>query len=223
MDAGNDDVLLISGIQHFVFCRRQWALIHLEQQWTENIHTIEGDLFHERSHDESASEKRGDVIIARGMEVFSRTLGLTGKCDVVEFHPDPGGVPISGRKGRYLPYPIEYKKGRPKPHDADEMQLCAQALCLEEMFVCDIPEGSLFYGEPHRRHAVPFTSDLRRAVADIAQEMCMLMARGHTPRVKTSKACASCSLRETCLPGLMPQKASTYIDEHLKEAQSCER
>lgn len=130
MDA--DDYLLMSGIQHFCFCRRQWALIHLEQQWTENLRTVERQLLHERCHDDSLREKRGDLLTVRGMRVISHRLRLAGACDVVEFRAGPDGVPLQGQEGRWLPMPVEYKHGTPKENDADRLQLCAQAMALEE-------------------------------------------------------------------------------------------
>ena len=139
-----EDFLQLSGIQHFAFCRRQWALIHLEQQWQENLRTVEGGLLHSRAHDASLRERRGDTLILRGLAVFSPSLGLSGQCDVVEFHAVPDGVPIQGEDGLWQPYPVEYKRGKPKEHQADELQLCAQAMCLEEMLCCSIPEGSLY-------------------------------------------------------------------------------
>lgn len=142
-----DDCLMISGLQHFRFCRRQWALIHIEQQWAENLRTTEGALLHERAHDEQFRESRGDTIITRSLHVYSLTLGLSGQCDVVEFHRDERGVPLHGYEGTWLPYPVEYKRGHAKQDGCDELQLCAQAMCLEEMLCCEIPDGALFYGE----------------------------------------------------------------------------
>ena len=139
-----EEYLGLSGIQHFVFCRRQWALIHLEQQWADNLRTVEGELLHERAHDEGLSESRGDLLICRGLRVASPRLGISGACDVVEFHADPAGVSLAGRPGLWRPVPVEYKRGRQKEHDADELQLCAQAMCLEEMLACEIPRGFLY-------------------------------------------------------------------------------
>ena len=138
-----DDYLLMSGIQHFCFCRRQWGLIHLEQQWQENQRTAEGRLDHARCHDDGLTEKRGDLLIIRGMRVISHHLKLTGTCDVVEFHTDATGVPLQSHKGLWLPMPIEYKHGAPKESDADRLQLCAQAIALEEMLVCQIEQGAM--------------------------------------------------------------------------------
>lgn len=143
-----DEYLALSGIQHFAFCRRQWALIHIEQQWAENLRTVEGDLLHRRAHGENQTESRGDTLIVCGLRVVSHWLQVQGVCDVVEFHRDPAGVTLAGREGKWQPYPVEYKRGKPTPFDADELQLCAQAMCLEEMLLCSIPEGSLFTANP---------------------------------------------------------------------------
>ena len=147
----HEDLLMISGIQHFAFCPRQWALIHIEQQWNENVRTVDGNIFHQRAHHGEAHELRGDLLIVRGLHVRSEKLKITGICDVVEFRKSSNGVPIFGYDGNWMPYPVEYKKGEPKEHDADRLQLCAQAMCLEEMLSCRISEGALFYGEPKRR------------------------------------------------------------------------
>ena len=136
-------ILMLSGLQHFAYCRRQWALIHVEQQWRENLHTAEGQVFHRRAHDEQQTEVRGDTIIVRGMRVQSERLGISGICDVVEFTRSPDGIALAGREGRYQVHPVEYKKGAPKEHQADELQLCAQAMCLEEMLLCRIDRKSV--------------------------------------------------------------------------------
>lgn len=141
----------LSALQHYAYCRRQWGLIFLEQQWAENAHTAEGQVFHQTAHHGPEAELRGDTLILRGLRLESARLHLHGVSDVVEFHRSPDGVALHGREGLWLPYPVEYKKGSDKTQDADEVQLCAQALCLEEMLCCAIPEGSLFYGEPRRR------------------------------------------------------------------------
>ncbi len=160
--ASPDDYLLMSGIQHFSFCRRQWALIHLEQQWSENQQrTAEAALQHTRCHDVTLTEKRGDLLIARGMRVVSHRLKLTGDCDVAEFHKDPNGVSLQGRRGLWQPMPVEYKHGRSKVNDADRLQLCAQAMALEEMLVCEVPEGEIFYEETRQREHVSLTPELR--------------------------------------------------------------
>lgn len=219
MTYAEEDFLQLSGLQHFAFCRRQWALIHIEQQWRENLRTVEGALFHRRAHDEQARERRGDVLILRGLSVVSPTLGISGKCDVVEFRADPGGVPIRGEEGLWLPFPIEYKRGAPKAHQADELQLCAQAMCLEEMLCCRIPEGALFYGETRRRTLVPFSKELRETVRGMLEEMHQLYRRGYTPKVRRSKSCSACSLQELCLPALMKERD---VDAYLRQAMEVE-
>ena len=197
-----EELLPLSGLQHFTFCRRQWALIYVENQWQENLRTVEGSLEHRRAHDEAARERRGDTLILRGLAVISRELGLTGKCDVVEFHADPAGIPLRGEEGRWRPEPVEYKAGRPKEHLADELQLCAQAMCLEEMLCCSIPSGALFYGQTRRRSGVAFGEELRQAVRDACAQMRQYVRRGYTPGARPEKFCNACSLKDLCLPQL---------------------
>ena len=207
--------LPLSGIQHFAFCRRQWALIHVENLWAENVRTVEGKILHERAHDEQFTESRGDMIILRGLHISSQKLGLSGVCDVVEFHRNAGGVSLYGREGRWLPYPVEYKRGSPKDNDCDQLQLCAQAICLEENFVCAVPEGSLYYGETHHRLRVSFTAEMRERVEKLTTEMRMYYERRHTPSAKPSKACNACSLKDLCIPKLTKcESVSTYIHAH---------
>ncbi len=191
-----EDYLMLSGLQHFAYCRRQWALIHIEQQWAENERTVDGQIFHAVAHDKARIEKRGDLLITRGLPVKSAKLGMSGICDVVEFHKSEEGVSLASYEGLWQPYPVEYKKGLPKLNEADEMQLCGQAICLEEMLLCRIPGGSLFYGENRRREPVEFTEELRGKVYDMAKEMHVLWDKGYTPRVKPQKGCNACSLKE---------------------------
>lgn len=191
-----EDYLMLSGLQHFAYCRRQWALIHIEQQWAENERTVDGQIFHSVAHDKARIEKRGDLLITRGLPVKSAKLGMSGICDVVEFHKSEEGVSLASYEGLWQPYPVEYKKGLPKLNEADEMQLCGQAICLEEMLLCRIPGGSLFYGENRRREPVEFTEELRGKVYDMAKEMHVLWDKGYTPRVKPQKGCNACSLKE---------------------------
>lgn len=202
-----EDFLQLSGLQHFRFCRRQWALIHIEQQWAENYCTTDGAILHENAHNGAFSESRGEVCITRDMRVFSATLGVSGACDVLEFHRGAAGIPLKGKEGLWQPYPVEYKRGRPKEHTADALQLCAQAMCLEEMLCCEIPEGALYYGEIRRRKEVSFTPELRQEVRTLLGEMHTLYDRGYTPRVKPTKGCNACSLKERCLPKLMKQRS----------------
>lgn len=213
-----DDYLMLSGLQHFAYCRRQWAIIHIEQQWAENERTIDGELFHKKAHDAGSTEKRGDIIITRGLHVKSASLGVSGICDIVEFHRSEQGISLFSFEGRWLPYPVEYKKGEPKENNVDELQLCAQAMCLEEMLLCDIPVGSLFYGQNRRRTSVEFTHELREQVKNMLSEMHDLWKKGYTPKVKPNKGCNACSLKEICVPRLMKTKTvSSYIEENLME------
>jgi len=218
MNWPEDDWLQLSGLQHFVFCRRQWALIHVEAQWEENYRTVDGRLMHEHVHDQEYRESRGSRLIVRGLAIHSAELGISGQCDAVEFYQDTAGVPLRGREGLWLPYPVEYKRGKPKEHDADELQLCAQAICLEEMLCCAIPEGALYYGEPRRRTAVQFTAEQRSRVRDCLTEMHDLYQRHRTPTVTPSKACNACSLKELCLPKLMSRKkVEDYLTAAMEE------
>ncbi len=214
-----EDYLMLSGIQHFSFCRKQWALIHIEQQWDENLRTVEGNIFHKRAHDGYSSEKRKDVIISRGMPVFSRTLGINGVCDIVEFcRDDKRGVSLHGREGRYLVYPVEYKKGQPKEDEADILQMAAQAMCLEEMLECEVEKGYLFYGEIRRRIEVSLNEEIRQRVRDTFGEMHHYYERRYTPKVKRTKACNACSLKDLCLLKLMKERSvKEYISKWVEE------
>lgn len=213
-----DDYLQLSGLQHFVFCRRQWALIHIENQWSENIRTIEGKILHERAHDASQREQRGDLLITRDMRIFSRSLGISGACDVVEFRRSKTGIPLAGLEGLFQPCPVEYKKGKPREDHANDVQVCAQAICLEEMLCCSIPEGILYFGETRKRVKVPLTEELREEVRVALDEMHQLYKRKHTPKVKRTKACNACSLKEICLPALMKQNSVTaYYRSRLED------
>ncbi len=214
-DYCEEDYLQLSGLQHFKFCRRQWALIHIEGQWAENYRTTDGALLHERAHDKAFRESRGDLLITRGMSVYSPTLGVAGECDVVEFRRSPDGVPLAGREGLWLPYPVEYKRGHARGDTADALQLCGQAMCLEEMLCCTIPEGALYYGETRHRQSVTLTAELRAEVRALLEEMHELYRRGYTPTVKPKKGCSACSLKESCLPRLMRGRS---VAEYLREA-----
>ncbi len=215
-----DSLLMISGLQHFAFCRRQWALIHIEQQWRDNGYTAEGQIFHERAHNGDAVESRGDTIIMRGLRVQSNKLGLTGICDVVEFRRRPEGIMLSGREGCFEVYPIEYKKGAPKQYEggnADSLQLCAEAICLEEMLSCTIQEGSLFYGETRRRERICFSEELRGTVIRMSQEMHNYWDRGYTPDARAHRGCQGCSMKEICLPKKKRLSVAEYINRKRQE------
>lgn len=218
MEYEEDDYLMISGIQHFKFCRRQWALIHIEQQWEENAHTVTGELMHKKVHDPYLKEKRKDLIITRALPVASRKQGISGECDLVEFHKSEEGIRLHGHRGLYTVYPVEYKKGKPKLSEEDKLQLAAQAMCLEEMFCTEIPEGAIFYGETRRRETVVITGDLRDEVIRMFREMHEYYTRQYTPKVRYSKACNACSLKEICLPKLgKTVSVKEYIEQSLKE------
>lgn len=174
---------------------------------------------HKRTDDPFLSEVRNGIITARAVPIASYQLGLAGVCDVVEFSSSPQGVKLPGREGLYLPAPVEYKRGHPKPEPCDEAQLCAQAICLEEMLSVNIPQGYLYYGDTRHRIEVPLTEDLRRLVAEMSIEMHTYFKRGYTPRVKTSKACRACSLADICLPNMQEKliTASGYIKQQIEK------
>ena len=205
----DEDLLMLSGLHHFAFCKRRWALVHLENQWEDNVKTVEGNIMHEICHDTDFSESRGNLMIIRGLYLSSYKLGVTGQCDVVEFtlRNDEKGAVLFGRKGTWDVCPIEYKKGRP---------LCGQALCLEEMFACKIDYGYLYYGETRKRQKVIFTNELREQVKAMINEMHEYYRRGYTPKVKTTPKCKSCSLKELCLPKLCRNlSVSNYYAKNL--------
>jgi len=209
-----DDLLPISALQHLAFCERQWALIYLEGLWSENVLTAQGRQLHDRT-DRPETETRGDLRVARGLRIRSLRLGLTGRADVVEFHRLPpgsqGGVRLAGADDLWQPFPVEYKRGRPKADHCDEVQLCAQALCLEEMLGVPVPKGALFYGMPRRRTDVEFNSDLRDETVALAAHLHQLTQDGKTPPPPARKRCRNCSLRQLCLPAAVRRgKAGDY-------------
>lgn len=213
-----EDYLQLSGIQHFAFCRRQWALSYIEMQWLENVRTVEGKLLHEKAHDTFRNEKRGAVIINRAVPVFSREMGVSGECDIVEFHKTTEGVPLNGYEGKYIVIPIEYKRGEPKQSDEDKLQLTAQALCLEEMLCTEIAQGYLYYGSTRHRVKIAFDTELRERVREMFEEMHQYSTRQYTPKVKRRKSCNACSLKDICLPAINSDKSGTkYINSILGE------
>jgi len=191
MTYSEDDFVMISALQHYVFCERQCALIHLEQVWLESGLTAEGRILHERVH-EQEGETRAGVRIERALPLRSLRLGLVGVADVIEFHPLTDGG--------WLPFPVEYKRGKPKPDYCDAVQLCAQAMCLEEMMNVGVPRGALFYGKIRRRHDVVFNEALREETEGTAKRVHELIASGVTPRASYEKKCKQCSLLSVCLP-----------------------
>ncbi|MEC1719997.1 CRISPR-associated protein Cas4 [Schinkia azotoformans] len=213
-----EDYLMLSGIQHFQFCKRQWALIHIEQQWEENVRTIEGQHLHEKADNPYIREKRGDRLIVRGMPVKSSKLKISGICDVVEFIKDNSGVEIDGAEGKYVAYPVEYKRGKPKMNDSDVLQLAAQAMCLEEMLLCEINKGYLFYNETKHRVEIPLTEEIKNKVRSIFIEMHEYYKRNYTPKVKTGSFCNNCSLQDICLPKIMNKRSvKSYIEGMINE------
>jgi len=198
-----DDLVMISALQHLLFCPRQCALIHLEQQWAENRLTAEGRILHERVHT-AGKESRRRLRVEYDVPIRSLRLGVTGRADIVEFHLQ--------EDGSWLPLPVEYKRGRPKKDDTDRVQLCAQALCLEEMLGCRIPEGALYYGQAKRRSPVIFDQALRDAVAAAAQGVHNLLAAGRTPPPQYGPRCESCSFLTLCLPKVATRKkVASYL------------
>ena len=213
-----EDFLQLSGIQHFAFCRRQWALIHIEHQWAENYRTIDGSILHQNAPDTQFQESRGNRLITRGVSIYSGELGVSGQCDVLEYHRGSTGIPLPGRDGLWQPYPVEYKRGRHREDTGDALQLCGQAMCLDAMLCCDIPEGALYYGETRRRERITFTEELRAQVRELLAQMHDLYRRGYTPKVKPTKSCNACSMKELCLPKLMKNRSvSAYLKSAMEE------
>lgn len=195
-----EDIIQLSGIQHFAFCPRQFALAYIELQWKENLLTTKGKIFHEKVDDPYTRDSSKSLIVWRSVNLISYRLGLAGRADVIEFKKNESGVKLQNKEGRWLPYPVEYKRGKPKPDERDEVQLCAQAICIEEMFRTSIDEGCLFYGEIRRRTVVRFTKELRKQVTDYAEEMHYLFRHAITPLPVYKSHCKSCSLFDICLP-----------------------
>lgn len=202
----DDEMLPLSGLQHLAFCPRQWALIHLEQAWVENRLTAEGRLLHERV-DLSGQTRRDDVRTVRSMWLECRRLRLTGRADVVEFRPQP--------------YPLEYKRGKRKPTDCDAVQLCAQALCLEEMLGASIPQGAIFYGNPRRRLEIAFTHELRERTEQLTETMHRLYRNRVTPAAQPGPYCRSCSLVDICLPEVTADAngGARWLSQQLRSLQ----
>ena len=195
----DDELIAISALSHYSYCPRRCALIHIERVWTENLFTAEGRIMHERVHDEGG-ESRGNIRIERGVALRTLRLGLIGKADVVEFHRQADGS--------WLPFPVEYKRGKPKVDDCDKIQLCAQAICLEEMLGVKIPAGALFYGQTRHRLDVVFNEDLRRETEETARQVHELIASGRTPPPIYEKRCNSCSIMSECLPKTIQKRRS---------------
>lgn len=221
MHYDEEDMLMLSGIQHYAFCPRQWALIHIEQQWEENKLTIEGEIMHQHVDDPFYRQKMGSNICLRSVNIASKQLGLYGLSDMVELHPTNSPVnAILHPKypGYWMPYPIEYKHGKPKPNNIDAVQLAAQAMCLEEQYAITISEGAIYYGEIRNREIVEFTDELRNEVVQLANGMHEVFANKQLPKANKQACCKSCSIKDICLPKLSEKKsASDYLKIHLYE------
>ena len=212
-----DDLIPVSALADFTFCERRAALHFIERVWEDNLFTAEGTILHERVDDESASETRGNLRIARSVWLRSLVLGLVGKADVVEFHKtELGGVKLEGASGLWLPFPVEYKRGYLRPERSFEIQLCAQALCLEEMLGGNIPSGAIFYGKTRRRMDVVFDKALRTETEEAAKKVHKLIESGSTPPPEYSAKCKKCSLVELCLPKAS-SKANNYLAKAMEE------
>ncbi len=217
-----DDLLPISALQHLSFCVRQWGLIHLEGIWGENRLTAEGRHLHERA-DTPETEVRSGIRTARGLRLRSIRLGLSGKADVVEFRlvknsDETCGARLEGVVGRWQPVPVEYKRGKPKLEPCDEIQVCAQALCIEEMTGARVPEGVLFYGATKRRYDVHFDNALREKTEKLCARLHELVRKGKTPEATYEKKCDSCSLIDHCMPKTIGRKMK--VERYLRTAIS---
>ena len=215
-----DELLPLSGLQHMAFCERRWALVQIEDVWADNRFTAEGKALHEKAHS-GEIESRPGALIRRTVPIHSFRLGLSGQADVVEFlpaHAGAGGIELAGRRGLWRPYPIEYKRSRDKAGSmAYRVQLCAQALCLEEMLGITVPEGAVYDGRTRRRQAVIFYNELRRLVESLAERMHGLFSQKLTPPAVLKRACRSCSLFEQCLPEKINRERSVsrYLERWL--------
>jgi CRISPR-associated exonuclease Cas4 len=210
IDDSEWELIAVSALNQYAYCPRRCALIFIEQVWSENVFTAEGRIMHEKA-DSNKYESRGNVRIDCSVPLRSLRLGLIGKADVVEFHRQTDGS--------WLPYPVEYKRGKPKADDCDKVQLCAQAICLEEMLGVEIKEGALFYGQTRRREDVVFDAALRAETADIAKKTRDLITAGITPKAEYSKKCDKCSLFELCMPKACGKtgSASKYLLKATRE------
>ncbi len=209
MSNTESDLLPISALQHFRFCPRQCAFIHLERLWIENRLTAEGRTMHETAHEPGATS-RGGIRLARALALRSRALGLQGVADVVEFHPGPGG--------RETPYPVEYKRGKPKENNVDAIQVCAQALCLEEMLGATVPEGALFYGQTKRRLVVAIDAALRAETKQLAADLHAMITARRTPPPEYAPRCHQCSFIDHCKPQAITRSASAYVARMISNA-----
>lgn len=213
-----EELLSLSGIQHYYFCKRQWALVHIEQQWAENRATAEGKVIHEKADDPFIIESRKNTFISRAIPLVSYTLGFYGIADIVEFTSSKTGISIKDRGGKWIPNIVEYKRGKPKEDERDIVQLVAQAMCLEEMLGCKLASANFFYNETKRRIKIEITEALREQVINLSAEMHKVYAEKLTPKAESGKHCKACSLVDICMPRLTSKKASVanYIEKYSK-------
>lgn len=217
IEYGDENLLMLSGVQHFAFCRRQWALIDIEQQWSENRFTVEGNLLHKNADIPEFITKRNDTVTLRSLPLMSVKLGLYGVSDIVEMKAAANGdnaVLHPEHPGWWYIIPVEYKRGRPKRDECDIVQLCAQAVCLEEMYGVHIEKGYLYYGETRRREEIYLTADIRNIVESLCRQMHELYEKGVTPPPEYKSHCRSCSIADICMPRQMDGKKSA--SEYLK-------
>lgn len=214
----DEDLLMLSGIQHITFCERQWALIHIEQQWAENNLTIEGNWMHQKVDDPTLMNRNKGIVTLRSVTLVSRRLGLYGISDVVEMVASTSGqnaIQHSKYPGFWQLIPVEYKRGKPKKDQIDEVQLCAQAICLEEMYNVCIEKGFLYYGETRHREEIPFTEELRKLVEKKCAQMHRLYEQKDLPPAIYKTHCKSCSLCDVCMPKILTKtpKVNTYLSQ----------
>ena len=210
---GDDQMLMLSGIQHYMYCPRQWALIHIEQQWGENRLTAEGHQLHQNGDNPAYRQKNGETITLRSVHIASHTLGLYGVTDAVELLPSESSIDSITHPrypGFWKPYPVEYKRGHRKPDERDEVQLAAQVICLEEMYGIHIPEAALFYHETRHRETVRIDEHLRQLTYDLSEAMHRTFERGITPKAEERRACRNCSLIDICAPELTKKTSVAY-------------
>ena len=209
----DDQMLMLSGIQHYMFCPRQWALIHIEQQWDENRLTAEGQLLHQIVDNPAYRQKNGGIITLRAVHIASHTLGLYGVTDAIELLPSDNAsdaITHPRYSGYWKPYPIEYKRGHRKPEEWDEVQLAAQVICLEEMYGIHIPEAALFYHETRHREVITIDEHLRQLTYELSEAMHRTFESGFTPKAEGRRGCRSCSLIDICAPKLSKKTSVAY-------------
>ena len=216
MTYAEDEFLMLSGIQHFQFCKRQWALIHIAQEWAENEATTHGQILHQKADNPYIKEKRKGLLISRAMQVSSKKLGLYGILDVVEFHKQDGGIALKGHRGYWLPTIVEYKRGKPKKDERDIVQLVAQTICLEETLDCQIDKGYLYYHSVNKKVELEIDQERRQRVYQLAMEMHQLYQKAQIPKAEYFKNCQLCSLVDICIPRL--SKKSRSITNYIQRA-----